>query len=312
MSALVDAALALWGLGGAQYDFVTGRENEVYRVQSGGAVYALRLRRPGYRTIVELRSELQWLDAMFQAGLSVPRPVAARSGDFLGQVGHRHVDVLHWLDGQPLGENGKALALRDGSATFFRLGRDIARLHIACDRFSVPSGFNRWRWDVDGLVGATPVWGRFWENPTLDQGTRALFVDCRDAARGVLADHAEDLDFGLIHADLVRENVLLDGGRTRFLDFDDGGFGYRLFDLATVLLNVLDEPGYPDLKAALIRGYEHERSIDVSLLEVFLMLRALTYVGWIVPRLSEDGAQERNARFSARAARLCSAHLGSR
>jgi Ser/Thr protein kinase RdoA (MazF antagonist) len=26
------------------------------------------------------------------------------------------------------------------------------------------------------------------------------------------------------------------------LDFDDGGFGYRLFDLATSLLKTVDEP----------------------------------------------------------------------
>lgn len=84
-----------------------------------------------------------------------------------------------------------------------------------------------------------------------------------------------------------------------------GGFGYRLFDLATTLLKNLAEPNYEDLKAALLAGYEEERTLDLELLDLFIALRASTYVGWIVPRMSENGAEARNRRFIETACRLC-------
>ena len=33
--------------------------------------------------------------------------------------------------------------------------------------------------------------------------------------------------------DLVRENVMVDGDKLQLIDFDDGGFGFNLYDLAT-------------------------------------------------------------------------------
>jgi Ser/Thr protein kinase RdoA (MazF antagonist) len=38
--------------------------------------------------------------------------------------------------------------------------------------------------------------------------------------------------WGLIHADLHRDNILLHHGEIGVIDFDDCGWGYYLFDLA--------------------------------------------------------------------------------
>ncbi|NHB76314.1 phosphotransferase enzyme family protein [Rhodobacter calidifons] len=300
-------ALALWGLAGADCTFVAGRENRVWRVRSARGDHALRLRRPGYRDEAELRSELDWLAALDRAGLQVPRPLPSRSGRLMERVGAGFADVLGWLPGRPLGQSRVPLVLEDRTGTYRALGAEIARLHAACDAWTPPPGFRRCRWDAEGLVGEAPVWGQFWDNPTLDPADRTLFLRLRDAARSRLA--GTTADFGLIHADLVRENVLLDGGTIRLIDFDDGGFGYRLFDLATVLLKSLDEPDHPALRAALIAGYHELRPLDLSLLDLFIALRALTYVGWIVPRMAEPGGAARNARFVAEARALCTGWL---
>lgn len=304
----VAEALALWGLPADDCTFVAGRENRVWRVRTPGGDHALRLRRPGYRDEAELRSELDWLAALDRAGLQVPRPLPSRSGRLLERLREGFADVLGWLPGRPLGQSRRPLELADRQGTFRALGAGIARLHLACDAWTPPPGFRRCRWDAEGLVGEAPVWGRFWDNPTLDNPTRDLFLRLRDAARDRLAGAAPD--FGLIHADLVRENLLLDGATIRLIDFDDGGFGYRQFDLATVLLKSMDEPDYPALRAALIAGYHDRRSLDLSHLDLFIALRALTYVGWIVPRMAEPGGTERNARFVAEARALCAGWLG--
>lgn len=305
----VEDALALWGFEKAVCDFVAGRENRVYRVSAAQGDFALRFRRPGYRDDVELLSELQWLDAMHHAGLSVPRPRAALSGKVLEDLGGCRVDMVGWLPGHPLGQSRNRLDVPEPLAVFRQLGAEIARLHTACDAWQVPEGFARCSWDADGLLGENPLWGRFWENPTLDAGTRRLFETFRGEARRHLDGEADGLDQGLIHADLVRENVLLDGAAIRMIDFDDGGFGFRLFDIATALVKNRAEPDYDDLKAALLEGYRGLRPLDERMLDLFMALRAATYVGWIVPRLGEPGSPGRNKRFIDEARCLCAGYL---
>jgi Ser/Thr protein kinase RdoA (MazF antagonist) len=307
MSDPVDAALALWGMAGATCRFVAGRENRVYKIE-GNPAFALRFKRPGYREFDELQSELDWLAEMSRAGLSVPKPLPSQNGKLLERVEGLIVDVISWLGGVPMGQGRTPLALSDGPTTFRALGGQMARLHTACDRWAVPDGFQRCHWNAQGLLGETPLWGRFWENPSLDAQTREMLLDFRAVASRDLAD-AEGLDFGLIHADLVRENVLLDGDCLHLIDFDDGGYGFRLFDVATALLKNRNEPNYTALKDALIEGYRAERPLDISQLDLFLALRAVTYVGWIVPRMDEDGSPARNTRFIKDAKDLCGAYL---
>jgi Ser/Thr protein kinase RdoA (MazF antagonist) len=299
------AALAPWGLQDAPATFVAGRENRVFRVRTTRGDFALRLKRPGYRSDAELLSELQWLEAMDRAGLHVPRPEPSRDGRLLEAIGGQRVDLLSWLPGRPLGASREPLALADAEGVFHRLGHETARLHDACDRWARPAGFTRCAWDIDGLLGEAPVWGRFWENPGLDAPTRQLLERFRAAARRALLQRAGTLDYGLIHADLVRENVMLDGDRIAMIDFDDAGFGFRLFDVATTLLKNLAEPNYEGLKAALLAGYAQVRPLDLELLNLFIALRATTYVGWIVPRIGEDGSVPRNRRFIDAARELC-------
>lgn len=310
MTELVTEALARWGMGDAPHAFVAGRENQVYRVNSAKGDFALRIRRPGLRNTSELRSELQWLDAMDRAGLSVPRPEPSLAGELLEEVAGHQVDMVGWMTGRPLGKSREPLQLDDPKGVFFLLGQNMARLHAASDDFTPPEGFCRVRWDIEGLLGDTPLWGRFWENPTLDGATRDLLEAFRTRARRDLTELHETLDFGLIHADLVRENVLVDGRALRLIDFDDGGYGFRLFDIATALLKNRNEPDYEALKTALLDGYRSVRLLDMDQLNFFMALRAATYVGWIVPRMEEDGSPVRNARFIDDARQLCSAYLG--
>jgi Ser/Thr protein kinase RdoA (MazF antagonist) len=307
MSSPVEACLEIWGLTGAACEFVAGRENQVYRIRCETGDFALRFKRPGYREREELASELYWLDAMERAGLHVPRPLASRNGRLLERVETFFVDVVSWLPGTPLGKSRQPLDLDNRQGIFRAIGAEMARLHDACDTWTLPQGFKRCQWDIDGLVGEQPVWGRFWENPTLPDETRQLFLRFRQLARERLAELSPGLDYGLIHADLVRENVLIDGKTIQLIDFDDGGFGYRLFDLATLLLKNMAEPDYDDLKAALIAGYTDRRTLNLTGLDIFMTIRALSYVGWIVPRIHEAGGTLRNERFVAEARSLCSA-----
>jgi Ser/Thr protein kinase RdoA (MazF antagonist) len=206
-----------------------------------------------------------------------------------------------------MGMGGRLNPVIDGRAAYRALGQAMANLHLKSDDWTPPPHFSRHAWDLDGLLGEAPLWGRFWENPRLTPAEAALMTQARDKARDQLAALSAP-DYGLIHADLVQENVLIgpamDEGGPHLIDFDDGGWGYRLFDMATVLNFILREPDPEPLQAAFTQGYLSTRTIDLTALPLFQTLRALTYVGWIVPRLSEPGADARHTRFIALASRM--------
>ena len=160
-----------------------------------------------------------------------------------------------------------------------------------------PAGFRRHAWDAAGLVGEQPLWGRFWE---LD-GARRRRSEVSCCARALSI--AEDLGaygtkpdrYGLIHADLVPENLLVDGERMCVIDFDDAGFGWHLFELATSLYFIAGESVYPAAREALIRGYRSERALSDEALErlpLFLAARGTTYLGWVHTRQGSETARE--------------------
>lgn len=302
MTDTVPKALALWGLTGHQTTLVAERENLVYRVDCTPP-RALRLHRRGLRTKAELASELDWMAALQTRGLSVPQPFPALDGALCHEIDGQIVDMLGWLDGVPMGKGGRLNPELDGQAAYRALGQAMANLHLKSDDWTPPPQFHRHKWDFDGLLGETPLWGRFWENPRLTPVEADLMTRARLKAREMLSALTAP-DYGLIHADLVQENVLFGATGPQLIDFDDGGFGYRLFDMATVLNFILREPDPEPLQSAFTQGYLATRPVDLTALPLFQAIRAFTYVGWIVPRLSEPGAEARQTRFTTLAARM--------
>ncbi len=99
MNATVKKALGLWGMIGADFTLVAARENAVYRVDTPTGPVAMRLHRKGYRTDDELRSELLWMKAVADGGITVPEPIPSVQGQVLAHVDDIQVDVLTWLTG---------------------------------------------------------------------------------------------------------------------------------------------------------------------------------------------------------------------
>lgn len=297
LEAARDAA-GFWGLGAAPIELAAQRENVVFRVKAPQGDLALRFHRPGYRDEFQLTSELQWMAALANGGLRVPAPVAALSGALIQRRGDYLVDMLEWLPGRPLGKAGELQGITDRVAFCRELGGVIARLHGVSDKWPRPMGFSRPAWDRDGLLGEHPLWGRFWEHPGLSTAQRDLLLQARERAAAALGGIESSVDYGLIHADLISENVLYDDAHPEcgvaLIDFDDGGFGFRDFELATFLMRFSKAADYPELRAALCEGYGVRRSIDAAQLDLFILLRALTYPGWIMARMGVPGSEVRS------------------
>lgn len=286
-AALLTAARAHWALGDVPITLIAARENRVFRVDLPDGPAALRFHRKGYRSANELRSELQWMAMLARNDIPVPAPIIAQDGTHLLTHSGTVMDMLTWLDGAPLS------AAPPSEQTYFNLGALTARMQIRADAWNPPSDFTRPTWD---LVGDAPTWGRFWENPALTLQQRRLLEQFRAHATKALAD-LQTPDIGLIHADLVPDNVLLHAEQLQPIDFDDGGYGHRLFDLATITFRSRRTDPTGALARATISGYASQRSTDLSALPLFEALRACTYVGWNITRMTEEGGNTRNARF---------------
>jgi len=310
MNERVQAALALWGLEAGAARPAALRENEVWKVEHAGRAYALRLHRVGYRTLAELRSELQWMAMLSGQGITVPAPLPAMDGSLIVGVDGVNVSVLDWLEGVPAAALGEVDPAHDPFALSHSIGAAMARMHDASDSWTPPEGFTRPDWRREGLLGEDPLWGQFWAHPDLSADDRALLLRARATADEALQGIEAGTDQGLIHADILGENVLVQDGRPAFIDFDDCAWGFRDFELATWLLKFRHRSDASEMRAALLDGYAARRTVVPEQLDLFLLLRAFTYPGWIMARRHEPGGAERSARVVAQALDLSRRFLG--
>ena len=284
------------------------RENAVFRAETSRGPAALRIHRPGYHHKIEIVSELAWMDHLVAHGLELPAPIANANGELISEItdnnGTAHVcDLLTWVEGQPLGRSNVPLAFTENELNniFLDVGRNLARLHSLSDAWVRPASFQRHHLNREGFFGDKAAWGRFWAASILTRNEKQLMDKVRQRA-GEELDRlsAAGADYGLIHADLVRENIFVQNGKTRFIDFDDAGFGFRMFDLAVALVKNRQEPHYQTIKQALFTGYKSQRVItpkDENSLELFLALRDFAYLGWADARCTEPSMAPRIAQI---------------
>lgn len=275
---------------------IRNRENAVFEVALPAGRAALRLHRMGYQDDAAIRSELWWCAALAREGVNVPAALSATDGSLLVTLSNgRKASCIAWVEGEALGEAGVPYD-RPLPQLFEQhrvLGKLIADFHAATARLTLPADFTRPRWDIEGLVGETPFWGRFWEHPVAAPDQRATLIRARAYLRGKLMSHAAaGATLAPIHADLLRENVLVNGHSLWLIDFDDSGIGFPLFDLGTVLSQNLYEPEYTAIRDALMEGYG---TADREMVEVFTLARTCASVGWTMPRLAlEDPVHPRH------------------
>lgn len=308
LSVLGEVALTasnMWGLDTQSLSLIKHRENAVYELHTTDSrKFAVRVHRAGYHSNEALQSEFVWMEALRESGINVPEFLPRNGTDIFALVAHEHLDVprqvdlLHWINGEQLGsvEDGLGENTEHISYIYSVIGKTMARLHAHSSTWSHPQNFVRHSWDLDGLVGESPFWGRFWELESLSPEQRDRVTWARESAAARLAQVPQSSShFGMIHADLVPENILLEDGEIRIIDFDDAGFGWYLFDIATALYFIQDDPNYELAKSALISAYQEVRPMsqrDLDNLPLFMLVRSFTYLGWVHTRTGSAEAKE--------------------
>jgi Ser/Thr protein kinase RdoA (MazF antagonist) len=295
---LASAALSHWGLQGAELTLLKHRENSVFRVdRSLGGPCVLRVHRQGYHSDQALASELQWLDALREAGVQATRCIRCRSGAPFVRVSTadlpegRQCDLLEWVPGEPIGslENGVHLPEAVLREVYRQAGEQAARIHNHGENWTPPANFLRLSWDENGYFGETgAICGRYRDLEELKAEELALLNRARDATRQALERFGKDPDrYGMVHGDFLPENLFYDGKVLRLIDWDDTGFGWHLHDFATALFPHLGQQSHDLALAAMVEGYRAHRALPdahLAMLPYLTMARALSYVGWVHSR----------------------------
>jgi Ser/Thr protein kinase RdoA (MazF antagonist) len=309
-----------WDIHDAEISPIKYRENAVFRVEHACGRCALRMHRTGYHSDAELYSELQWMQALDEAGVSVPIVVPTTSGDMFaslqgeGLPGVIQTDLFEWIDGEQLASVEEGIADESSvQGLFGTIGEIAARVHNQASDWMLPGGFMRHAWDAEGLAGDNPFWGRFWELANASKSESLLMLRAKKVIFEELERFPQTRDtYSMIHADLSLENLMVDGDIVRLIDFDDAGFGWHLFEIATSLYFVRSESFYEQALESLIAGYREYRPLSDEHLEslpLFYLARAMTNVGWVHTRQETETAQELTPMLLGMACELAEEYL---
>ncbi len=304
------AALSRYGLASVRLTLLGQAVNAVFRVDVPAAPadatpeteprrrFVLRIYRPasgGYvanHDMPSIVSELVWLRSLrHDAGLVVPDPIPADDGALISEV--RIVgDTEAWRCVLSAWVPGRRFSVGLTPTHLEGVGRFMGRMHRHAAAFVPPPGFMRPRWDWERLFGAASVLGATKRDLFFGAADLAVFAALARQADGVMrALGKEPQVFGLIHSDLHQGNYLFQGRNVHAIDFDECGFGHYLFDMAVTLFALRRREDYAPLRAAFLRGYRREHALterDEQYLEIFLVLRVVDFVNWIMSWPSPD------------------------
>jgi len=290
---LAQGALTNWDISSPSLSLIKHRENTVFEITDAEGVHCvLRIHREAYHSEEAIVSELTWLKFLYESGLHVPKLLNTEDNQLFSKESmddsYRIIDVFAWIEGTTLAESIDELSQSDIKSLYFKLGETVAQLHKLSSQWQRPDDFQRHHWDIDGLVGDNPFWGRFWELEALTHEQQKLVLDARTYLQTRLGDYPQTAEnYGLIHADLNADNLMLSGDELYIIDFDDAGFGFYLFELATILHGIRERAFYEVAKDALLEGYKAFKVLsqeELVLLEDFGLARALSFLGWFYER----------------------------
>jgi Ser/Thr protein kinase RdoA (MazF antagonist) len=235
------------------------------------------------RSESDLRFELDLLEHLASAGLGVIRPYQRTIGDPLGRLtapeGERYFALFTYAPGAPLYEATPT------AEQWREFGSGIARMHLEMDAFRTSHD----RYHLDERI--------FVERPLASlapyAGSGRAAADLAELAKlgerltgEIRRLRAIDGASGIIHADLHRGNIHLDGdGRFVTFDFDHCGFGLRAYDLVSLYRGPDSPEEERERWAAVLAGYQQVRPLsegEVACLPVLWACRIMWDVGdWL-------------------------------
>ena len=292
-------------------------ENATYLVDDDDPI-VLRVHRPGYHSLQAIHSELAWMQALrTETPVATPELIPARDGTDVvvaeADGATLHVDAVTFVPGCTAEEDPDAVG-------FDELGRITAVMHEHARRWSAPTGFTRFRWDLETILGPRARWGNWRLAPGLSDADRGRIQRAADDITTKLTEFGCGPDrFGLVHADLRLANLMIDPADVAdgitVIDFDDCGWSWYLADLGAAVSFIEDTPAGERIIADWLAGYFEVGSIPAEHLQLipsFVMMRRIMLTAWIASHHDADAALGVGEQFAPDTARLAKRYLEDR
>ncbi|OBF11777.1 phosphotransferase [Mycobacterium sp. ACS4331] len=274
----------------------------------------VRLHSIDYHTKAAVESEMMWLLALARdTDLTVSAPLSTPSGELVVTATHpgfepRLAAVFRVLPGSTPTEDNLV-------ADYRMLGHTTARLQLHATSWTPPPTFERLSWDLDGAFGPSANWGSWREGPNVGAADIAVLQAAEDLIRRRLTEYGQGRNrYGLIHSDLRLGNVLVDGDAVAVIDFDDCGFGWLLYDLASALTFIEDDPLVPDLIDSWLAGYTDVRPLDeddIAIIPTLIMMRRMVILSWLGSRPGTELWSQEAPRYSKITVDMANVYLAS-
>lgn len=316
---LATEALRRYSLGkDVQLKFIFHGENTTFKITTNkGKSYLLRIHRLDYHTKKGILEELKWLSQLSQkTDIPVQKPILSKNNCFIEEVavpevyGTRFCDVLTWVDGKMKKKSASEL-------DFHKVGVLTGKLHRSTDSIKKTK---RIYWDSKGLVG---VDSKFGNTKEVQAGLTRYKTDFEEIRKILFKKirHYENKNpskMCLIHADLHFGNLVWQDGLPVPIDFDDCGYGFKVYDLAVVEfssmkhLQGLKESDRKKCIDQLHEGYLSQSSLsdsDFKMLPAFLLARKLALLTWMYHRKDNPMLQERFKKSVAPFMKYLKSHI---
>lgn len=269
-------------------------ENATFLVNTTkGEKYILRVGRPLYHSKAEIESELEWLKLIDKhSSIKVSLPIVGGNGEYVQEIEDENIlyfcSLFTYLEGEAPNEENE----HDLIGQFEILGEITAQLHeYSIQNLHQLQHMKRIEWDFDKILGQNPKWGRWQDGLAITAERLELFQKVSEKIKQRLVHFGKSQSrFGLIHSDLRLANLIVEGLNIKIIDFDDCGFGWYLYDLATSLSFIEHKPYIPSLIKAWLKGYRKVRTLSKEEeLEIptFILMRRLQLIAWVGSRDNE-------------------------
>lgn len=212
---------------GSKVSFLNRGLHDTYLITNGSIHLILKIYRAGWKSLQQIKAELDILLELKQRGVDVAVPFKDRNGYYVQEMqfqeGIRYGVVFMYAPGVHLKE------LSETSAHLF--GRKLAGLHVASNEMT-HEGLQR-NYYLGNVFNGTM------ESMSTVLNERSVLESLRDlyfSLDAVFNDFdTDELKVGVCHGDAHFENAhfKIESGRVTFFDFDFCGNGYLLYDVGS-------------------------------------------------------------------------------
>lgn len=268
--------------------------NTVFRVETKDKQrYVLRINLPGQRDLIDIKSEIIWLEALRRdTQLEVPEVVMPKDKNTGGvvtvQLEHptfkenlketRDCVLFKWMEGRGVGSSDTT-----PPATAYKLGFFMAQLHNHADSFKPPQEFTAKRLDMVWPSGLPEVVYSATPDELFPSKRREIFQKAAERVEATLKQlYSDTSGLRFLHGDMHLGNAKILDGQLRMLDFDDSVWCYPVQDIGIAFYYLL-----PSKKAVegFIAGYSSLREWSEKhkeLSDIFVAARRLDLLSFLL------------------------------